>query len=264
MGRGGRILALAALVLAASGGAARGEGSRCVISMFTTCSNLTPNYYPADTINWFHPSLQSQIVFFVQMMFPLRPGMEDKNPSLDLEWPWHPPLAVPPLDSNPAQALSIAISDHHFAEAEWRAPDGQVIADLGLTMTPRVSTDYLTIDGMQMIPHTFAMAIGTKDIRKVAGQTALPSQVGLYHIRFWVDGKLEGVAFFSILEEGKTPVQGEPGRVEGEEKLAPFPVSPTGIPLRGGALPASPGTQAPAALGSILEKTLGAGVTGGY
>ncbi len=53
-------------------------------------------------------------------------------------------------------------------------------------------SDYLTVNGRQYIPHTFAMAIGTKDLRSQAGQLRLPSQEGTYSVRLSVDGRDPG------------------------------------------------------------------------
>lgn len=157
--------------------------------------------YPADTLTWFDPSKDSQVVLFAHMLFPLRPGQDDLNPAPETG-PWHPPLIY-----HPQAPLSIAIDDNHVVMSQWIDPDGQMVAAYSLTMPARVSADYLRLQNRLYIPHTFAMSIGTKDIRTAAGQTALPSKAGQYHIRFYVDGDLEGIAFFRILGGAGGPAQ---------------------------------------------------------
>jgi hypothetical protein len=107
--------------------------------------------------------------------------------------------------ARPAAPVTLALNDAHFTEARWIDPDGAVVAEFGLTMPARVSTDYLRLQGRQYIPHTFAMSIGTKDIRLEAGQKALPAKPGQYHVRLYVDGEIEGIAFFRMV--GATVMQ---------------------------------------------------------
>jgi hypothetical protein len=133
------------------------------------------------------------------MLFPLRPGQDALVP-LPSPAPWHPPLVA-----HGAEALTLQVDDQHYAEAEWLDPDGQVVADYGLTMPARVSSDYIQLQGRQYIPHTFAMTIGTKDIRSQAGQRALPVKAGQYHARLYVDGQIQGIAFFRMMGGGLAP-----------------------------------------------------------
>jgi hypothetical protein len=168
-------------------------GAKPVMADFTTCAQLGPNLYPADTTTWFDPSKNPQVVLYAHMLFPLLPGQDDLAQAPAPE-AWHPPMTVrlsPPL--------SLALNDSHFAFARWVDPDGAVVAEYGLTMPARVSSDYVRLQGRQYIPHTFAMSIGTKDIRLEAGQKAMPSKAGQYHIRLYVDGEIEGIAFFKML-----------------------------------------------------------------
>jgi len=170
-----------------------------ILADFTTCSQLTSNFYPADTTTWFDASKNPQIVLFAHMLFPLRPGQDDLIPAPTPE-AWHPPLIVkaPP-------AATLRIDDVHFVEAQWLDPEGALVADFGLTMPARVSTDYIRLQARQYIPHTFSMTIGTKDIRTEAGQKALPSRAGQYHARLYVDGQIEGIAFFRMMGSALIP-----------------------------------------------------------
>jgi hypothetical protein len=181
---------------------------------FTTCAQLTPSLYPADTTTWFDVSRNPQVVFYAHMLFPLEPGQEFPDFAAG-HWPWHPPLAWKGDFQSQAAAM-LSSSDRHYAEAQWLDPDGAVIAHFGLTMPARVSADYVKLQARQYIPHTFAMSIGTKDIRAIAGQLALPSRPGQYHIRFYVDGNIEGIAFFRMLQDtgAAAAVESAPGGVD--------------------------------------------------
>lgn len=166
---------------------------------FTTCSQLTSNLYPMDTTTWFDAAKNPQIVLYAHMLFPLRPD-QDSLTSLPEPEAWHPPMVVKaPL----AQTLSL--DDQHYAQAIWLDPEGAVVAQYGLTMPARVSSDYVRLQGRQYIPHTFAMTIGTRDGRVEAGQKLLPSKAGQYHIRLFVDGQLEGIAFFRMMGGAAEP-----------------------------------------------------------
>jgi hypothetical protein len=223
---------------------------RCVMSLLTTCSALTQNHYPGDSTNWFNPAVHSQIVFYAYMLFPLRPDLEDRNPPSPAAearpqeetgpkappGPWHPPLvradeASAPLPTPVPTAVTILLDDRHYAEADWIGPDDQVVASFGQTMPARASSDYLQLQGRTYIPHTFAMAIGIKDVRTQAGQKSLPLLKGIYPIRFYVDGKLEGMTFFSMVgNAGETaPVQKKLGYQQGsgDDRKSAQDLSPT-------------------------------------
>ncbi len=193
----------AALLLLALGGmpAAAPAGPRPVTSMFTTCFQLGPGLTPADSTTWFDAAKHPQVVFYAHMLFPLKPGQDSRTQPEPAE-AWHPPMAWPP-PAAAQSAASIAIADSYFAEAEWLDPDGAVVAHYGLTMPARVSGDYVQLGGRQYIPHTFTMTIGTKDVRTQAGQKQTPGLSGQYHVRFYVDGELEGIAFFRMLSGEK-------------------------------------------------------------
>src|SRR4051812_45502799 len=152
--------------------------SGCRISLLTTCSRLSRNQYPDDSTNWFYPSTHPQVVFFAHMIFPLRPEL-DEAPAPGIkagpanQGPWHPPLFLPrdtaAPDNGAGTGASLA-SDLHYAQAIWYAPDDQVVASFGQTMPARAEKDILHLQGRDYIPHTFAMAIGTRDVRVQAGQ----------------------------------------------------------------------------------------------
>lgn len=165
---------------------------------FTTCAQLTANLYPADTTTWFDAAKNPQIVLYAHMLYPLRPDQDALNQGA-AEEAWHPPMVY---KSASPTAVTLNVDDQHFAEAQWLDPDGQEFAHYGLTMPARVSTDYVRLQGRQYIPHTFAMTVGTKDMRSQAGQKGLPSKAGQYHIRLYVDGQIEGIAFFRMMTGG--------------------------------------------------------------
>lgn len=172
---------------------ARGAGQRPVISMMTTCAQLTSNFYPADTTTWFDSQKFPQVVFYAHMLFPLTPDFG----SGQAKESWHPPQVAPKL-SSPSASMTLNLSDSYYASAQWLDPDGLEVASFGLTMPARVSSDYVRLDGAQYIPHTFAMTLGIKDLRAQAGQKQLLSKNGQYHVRLYVDSQLEGIAFFKI------------------------------------------------------------------
>jgi hypothetical protein len=191
-----------------------------VMAHFTTCSQLTQGLYPADTTTWFEPSRHPQIVLYAHMLFPLLPGQDAQAVPAPAE-AWHPPLALALPASAPA---TLSLDDHHYAEAVWLDPDGLVVAQYGLTMPARVSADYVKLQGRQYIPHTFAMTIGTKDLRAGSGQKLLPLKAGQYHARLYVDGEIEGIAFFRMLVSGEA----KPALDKlGYEKTSPLPLSAT-------------------------------------
>ena len=190
-----------------------------LVSVLGTCSTLTSNTYPADSQNWFDASKQSQVVFYAHLLFPTVPEL-GSLPAIAAE-PWHPPLAVTPTVAVAGQLPSFV--DEFYAQAEWLDPDNKRVAFYGLTFPARIRSDYVRLEDRWYAPHTFAMAIGTRDLRREAGQTAMPEKIGQYHVRFSVDGQSLGVAFFRMLKGS------------GPERIptpnAQFiPLSPTGLP----------------------------------
>jgi hypothetical protein len=182
-----------------------------------TCSALASNTYPADTKNWFDATQQSQVVFYAHLLFPTVP---EPGQATALTEPWHPPLLVTPTSGvlSPVPAFV----DQFYAQAEWLDPEGKRIALSDMTFTARLRSDLVLLDGRWYAPHTFAPAIGTRDLRSQAGQTLLPEKEGQYHVRLSVDGQAIGVGFFRMLKGGtslKTPPAG-----------MALPLSPTGLP----------------------------------
>jgi hypothetical protein len=169
--------AVLALLLAARLGA----GAAPLVSVLGTCSALTANTYPADSVNWFDASRHSQVIFYAHLLYPVKPWTE----------PWHAPLRWP----MPAPDFV----DEFYAEAEWLDPQGRSIALHGLTFPARIRTDWLRVNGADYVPHTLAMAIGTRDLRTEAGQTHLPDQVGQYTVRLRLNGQDTAMAFFRML-----------------------------------------------------------------
>lgn len=180
-----------------------------VVAVLGTCSALTSNIYPADSVNWFDPVRHSQVVFFAHLLFPL--------PTALPTGPWHPPLSLPA----PGQGVPPP-RDEHYAEAEWLDPAGRRVALYGLTFPARVRSDWLDLHGRTYIPHTLAMAIGIRDLRSDAGQVALPSQEGQYTVHLRVDGRATGLAFFRMLRgQAPTPVLPRPAPQAAPELLSP-------------------------------------------
>jgi hypothetical protein len=167
---------------------------RPLVSVMGTCSDLVSNTYPADSMAWFNAGRQRQVIFYAHLLFPVRPegGLEGAEP---LPGPWHPPMAVVQPSAAPA-----SVADAHYVEAEWLDPEGARVAFHGMTLAARIRSDWLTVNGRDYIPHTFAMAIGTREIRADGGQLRLPSLVGQYTVRFKVDGESQGLAFFRMLQ----------------------------------------------------------------
>jgi hypothetical protein len=223
MGMGRAWSCLAALGLA--GGLAAAQG-RPLVADLGVCSSLATDTYPADTQNWFDAGRNAQVVFYAQLLFPVDPLPDETLPDGPAE-PWHPPMAV-----SAPMALSDT-DDEHYAEAEWLDPAGNSLASFGMTLTARAKSDWVTISGRAYIPHTFAMAIGTRDRRAAAGQTRLPDQQGQYTVRLKVDGGSVGLAFFRMLSTA--PQQGSAAAVPGAPaaQAAATPVAvPTLPPLR--------------------------------
>jgi hypothetical protein len=142
---------------------------------------LTANTYPADSVNWFDAGRHSQVVFYAHLLYPVQPQVAWRVP---LRWP------LPPAD----------FVDEFYAEAEWLDPQGRSIAHHGLTFPARIKSDWLRVNGADYVPHTLAMAIGTRDMRAESGQTRLPDQVGQYTVRLRLDGRDSGLAFFRMLQ----------------------------------------------------------------
>jgi hypothetical protein len=165
---------------------------RPLVSVLGTCAALGPNTYPLDTTAWFNPSVHSQVVFYAHLLFPL------ENAVYEWPGPWQVPLVWPERRKGRTAALE-AVEDAHYVEAEWLDPGGRTVALYGMTLAARIRSDWLYVNGADYIPHTFAMAIGTRDLRRDAGQVLLPSEPGQYTVRFSVDHERLGLAFFRIL-----------------------------------------------------------------
>lgn len=181
---------LLALLWVLAGGA---SAAQPLVSVLGTCSALTANTYPADSVNWFDAGRHSQVVFYAHLLYPV-PGPAFKGP-------WHPPRVWP--------ERAPQFVDEFYAEAHWQDPSGRTVALHGLTFPARVKTDWLQVNGEDFVPHTLAMAIGTRDLRPDAGQVRLPEQVGLYTVRLRLDGRDSGLAFFRMLQ-GKAPAPPTP------------------------------------------------------
>lgn len=196
-----RVLSACAALLACLA-AGLGAAPRPLVAVLGTCSALATDTYPNDTQNWFDAGRSPQVVFYAHLLFPVAPLPEESEPDLPGE-PWHPPMAAAPAPGSTATAR--AQDDAHYAEAEWLDPDGTRIADYGMTFTARARADWIAVDGRQYIPHTFAMAIGTRDLRAGAGQTRLPAAEGEYTVRLRVDGRSVGLAFYRMLHSSQAP-----------------------------------------------------------
>ena len=171
-------------------------GQRPLVAVLGTCAALTPGTpYPADATAWFDAGKQSQVVFYAHMLFPVRPA----GGEMDDAAPWHPPLVT-----GTAGAETV---DHFYAQADWTDPKGARVALFGLTFTPRTHGDLVRSNGRDYIPHTFAMAIGTRDLRSAAGQLQLPVVEGEYSVRLTVDGRDLGLALFRMLKPSFEPPQ---------------------------------------------------------
>jgi hypothetical protein len=174
---------------------------RPVVAVLGTCAALSNGQpYPADSTAWFDAGRHGQVVFYAHMLFPLRPLPGELD---GLSEPWHPPLV-----SGTAGALEVA--DHFYAQADWTDPKGARVTLYGLTFTPRTRGDWVKLGGRDYIPHTFAMAIGTRDLRAGAGQLQLPVVEGDYNVRFSVDGRDVGLAMFRMLKPSFEPPKAAP------------------------------------------------------
>lgn len=182
-----------------------------LVAVLGTCSALTSNTYPADSINWFDAAKHSQVVFFAHLLFP------QELPGSAPQTAWHPPLAW----KDPA--LNFSISDDHQATAEWLDPEGQRVAYYSLTFPARIRSDWLDLGGKLYIPHTLAMAIGTRDLRAEAGQIRLPAVEGQYTVHLSVDGRPTALAFFRMLRT-RAAVSAQPVVSPAEPKPLSAPV----------------------------------------
>jgi hypothetical protein len=194
------------------------EKPRPLVSVLGTCSALNGSIYPADAQVWFDANKQSQVVFYAHLLFPTVPEAGQASAAVEA---WHPPLLVTPT----ASALSPvpAFVDQFYAQAEWLDPEGKRIALSGMTLSARLRSDLVLLDGRWYAPHTFAPAIGTRDLRSQAGQTLLPEKAGQYHVRLSVDGQAVGVGFFSMLKTAPSEKMPPPSGL-------PLTLSPTGLP----------------------------------
>ena len=190
-------LAPGLLLLLALAGPLAAEKAKPLVSVFGTCAGLTPNTYPMDSQNWFDGSKQAQVVFYAHLLFPTRPEGKALMPA---PGEWHAPLRITPLAQ--VEESAPLFTDEFYAQAEWFDPGDRRVAFYGLTFPAPIRSDYVQVEGRWYAPHTFAMAIGTRDLRPEAGQVALPEKVGQYHVRFSVDGEPLGVAFFRMLKGG--------------------------------------------------------------
>lgn len=183
-------------------GAPLGAAVRPVVSVLSTCSVLTSNIYPADSVSWFDAARHSQVVFYAHLLFPVRPEASELLPLPASAW--HPPLVWGALAMPDTDTI-----DEFTVEADWLDPKGERVAYHGLTFPARIKGDWVKVDGRDYIPHTFAMAIGTRDMRSDAGQVRLPSLEGQYAIRLKVDGRQVGLGFFRMLK-GASPANQAP------------------------------------------------------
>ncbi len=195
------------------------QKTRPLVSVLGTCATLTANTYPGDTLTWFDPTKQAQIVFYAHLLFPMQ--AEAGEEAAAAAEAWHPPM---PVTRTPETLASVPpFSDEFHASAEWVDPDGKRVAFYSLTFPARARQDYIRLKDRWYVPHTFAMAIGTRDLRLDAGQTALPDKVGQYHIRLNVEGQSLGLAFFRILKgDGINRPQSAPASLSPAAKAATF------------------------------------------
>jgi hypothetical protein len=192
-----------------------------LVSLVTTCTRMSANSFPEDTVNWYYPSRHKQVVYFAHLLFPLSgESGQAKPPALSaLPEDWRTPMVLPQPVLTPASSGMNA--DHQpYVEAVWKGPDESVVAAYGLTMPARTSKEFVRVGELYYVPHTFAMAIGTADLRSQAGQKQLPDIKGLYHIDLKVEGKATAITFFSVLE-------GKASSAEGGGKSKPAPSAST-------------------------------------
>jgi hypothetical protein len=220
-GMGALRAGVVALACALAPGAPLRAGARPLVAVLGTCGALAADAYPADTQNWFDASRSSQVLFYAHLLFPVEPSPDELLPDGPVE-PWHPPMAVP------VPGADAALQDGgHFAEAEWLDPQGARIAYFGRTLTARTRADWISVAGRDYIPHTFAMAIGTRDLRTDAGQAKLPSLEGQYTVRLRVDGRSVGLAFFRMLRATQAPANPSAAPLSpAAQRAAPTPIPP--------------------------------------
>jgi hypothetical protein len=221
-------LALALLLAWPAAGKAEAPASRPLVSVLGTCSALSASTYPADMVNWFDPAKQAQVVFYAHLLFPLKADTQ-----------WQVPLVLTP--SAWADLPAPPFVDEFYAEAYWQDPDGKPIALYGLTFAARTTSDYVRLHGKVYSPHTFAMAIGTRDLRVEAGQVHLPDKVGQYTVRFNVDGQPVGLGFFRMLKGQATQAsQPAAAALSPSAGAAPAAGKPTPLPTIAIPLPEIP------------------------
>ncbi|HTB22028.1 MAG TPA: hypothetical protein VK914_04930 [bacterium] len=225
-GRTARVLAPAlCLALLCLGAGPAAAAARPLVTVLDICSSLAADTYPADTQNWFDPERNAQVVFYAQLLFPVDPLPDESLPAAPAQ-SWHPPMAV----SAPPSSGSAPAEGQHYAEAEWLDPAGKGLALFGMTLTARAQRDWISVSGRSYIPHTFAMAIGTRDLRAAAGQTALPGQPGQYTVRLRVDGRSVGLAFFKMLRGAAAPAKpgapSAPAAIQAISTPVPIPTLP--------------------------------------
>lgn len=212
---------LAAVLLLGLGAAAPAQ-PRPLVSVLGTCAVLLPNTYPADSTAWFDPQRHPQVVFYAHLLFPTH---DEAAPPDSLPGPWHAPMAWPHHEPG-APAAGAAVEDAHYVEAEWLDPQGKRVALHGMTLSARIRSDWLDVNGREYIPHTYAMAIGTRDLRADAGQVMLPAQPGQYTVQLKVDHRPTGLAFFRILQRANLRAEPTPAVPAPRAPLAPG-VSPS-------------------------------------
>jgi hypothetical protein len=209
--------------------ASASTAARPLVSVLGTCSSLVTGTYPADSQSWFDGGRNAQVVFYAHLLFPVAP-LEDET-VVEAPLAWHPPMAA---------GLTLTGGSlpepGHYAEAEWLDPAGARVALYGLTFAARTRADWVTVAGRDYVPHTFAMAIGTRDLRADAGQLKLPNQEGQYTVRLKVDGHSVGLSFFRMLHAGPAPAQ------HSEGASAKTPLSPQASPTP---VPSLPGLKLP-------------------
>jgi hypothetical protein len=198
MRRAGIVLAL---VFAAAAGLA--AGARPLVGVLGTCAALAPGPYPSDTRDVFDAGKDSQVVFCAHLFFPDEPFPEEELPDV-AEGPWHPPMAA-------ARPLSpaAAAKGGHYAEAEWLDPNGARVCLYGMTLAAKAGEAPVRVAGRDYQACTFAMAVGTRDVRADAGQVKLPEAPGVYSVRLRVDGRSVGLSFFKVAKTAApAPAQG--------------------------------------------------------
>ena len=213
--------------------------ARPLVSVMTTCSGLSTNTYPVDNMTWFDAGKQAQVVFFAHLLFPMQNDEPAAAVPLALTTTAALPLSKTAALSTTKTAASpspqtlppppVVFTDAFYAQAEWQDPEGKRVALYGLTFPARAKSDTIQLQDRSYVPHTFAMAIGTRDLRSTAGQLLLPEKAGQYTVRLSIDGQPLGLAFFRMLK-GAADVP-KPVAAASSPALAPAvtPVTPAGV-----------------------------------